>query len=130
MTLIKTAEMIMKRVPVEVPGRIGRPYYNHKCPNLVCPVQHRPEEPCLQMQGSVMATYPQAVARLIAARRHRGLRQNEVEEMAGLPHNYLTALERMKKVAEVPTFLRWCAALEINPFCLHTEAKDGTEGTS
>jgi len=70
-----------------------------------------------------MINYAQAVDRLIAERRRRKLRQSDVEEMSGLGKGYISILERGSKIATVPTFLRWCWALEVNPFCPHRESE-------
>lgn len=72
-----------------------------------------------------MRTYRQAVQFLRAERRRRKLRQADVEAWAGLGYGYVSIMERGAKVPSIETFLRWCWALEANPFCMHTEAVDG-----
>lgn len=78
--------------------------------------------PCPHAEGIDVRTYKQAVAVLKAERGRRKLTQRQVEVMAGLGQGYVSIMERGAKTPNVETFLRWCWALETNPFCPHTEA--------
>lgn len=69
-----------------------------------------------------MRTYLQAVAFLTAARRHQKLRQSDLEAKAGLGQGYISILERGVNVASAETLLRWCNALEVNPFAEDDQA--------
>lgn len=56
--------------------------------------------------------------RIAARRRELGLKQWQVNEMAGLCNNYLSNVERATTVISIDVLMKICAALETTPDAL------------
>ena len=71
------------------------------------------------------------IGRRIARRRNQlGLKQSEVEELAGISYGYLTNIERAVSIPSTEVVMRLAIALETTPdeFLVGTSRREGGEG--
>lgn len=70
--------------------------------------------------------YKELGKRIAKRRRELGLKQTEVNEMAGLSPKYLSNIERATSVLSLDVFMRLCSVLEITPneLLMGTERSD------
>lgn len=59
--------------------------------------------------------YKQLGRRLAGRRKELGLKQSEVNEMAGLSDKYLSNIERATSVLSIDVLMKLCTALETTP---------------
>ena len=62
--------------------------------------------------------YKEVGKRIAARRRELGLKQWQVNEMAGLCNNYLSNVERATTVISIDVLMKICAALDTTPDAL------------
>lgn len=62
--------------------------------------------------------YKEVGKRIAARRRELGLKQWQVNEMAGLCNNYLSNVERATTVISIDVLMKICSALETTPDAL------------
>ena len=71
--------------------------------------------------------YKEVGKRIAARRRELGLKQWQVNEMAGLCHNYLSNVERATTIISIDVLMKICAALDTTPDALLLGAVVETE---
>ena len=71
--------------------------------------------------------YKEVGKRIAARRRELGLKQWQVNEMAGLCNNYLSNVERATTVISIDVLMKICAALDTTPDALLLGAVVDTE---
>lgn len=70
--------------------------------------------------------YAELGRRIARRRKELGLKQSEVNELAGLSDKYLSNIERATSIPSIEVFMKLCDVLKANPdsFLLGTETDD------
>lgn len=68
--------------------------------------------------------YKEVGRRIAARRKELGLKQSQVNEMAGLSDKYLSNIERATSVLSVDVLMKLCNVLKTTPDCLLLGASD------